>query len=96
VTAWRLRPRLDLRWEDWGDRWSLYQGAAGETHLLDPIGAALLQGLQAAPSSLETILARLAAECAVAVDAPLRARVVALLRRFDELGLIEPVADPAA
>ncbi len=89
MRIWRLQSNRSLRWENWGDQSSLYQVASGETHFLNPLGAAILMQLESSPASLKDLCERLSMEFDVAPDAALRTQIAASLTRFDELGLIQ-------
>ena len=79
----------DLHWEDWRDQCSLYQRVSGETHFLNPLGAAILRQLESTPSHLDGLCERLSMEFEIAPEYDYRAQVAASLTRFDELGLIQ-------
>lgn len=90
--------RANLYWETWENQWSCYQPASGETHFLNPLGAAILTHLESAPGTLNDLCERLAEDFDVAPADNLRAQVASTLARFDELGLIrrQPHDDTAA
>jgi PqqD family protein of HPr-rel-A system len=86
---WCLRTNINLRWENWGDQWWLFQGVSGETHSLNPLGAAILTHLQSKPSDLDQLCEHLSMELDFAPNENIRAQVASTLARFDELGLIQ-------
>ena len=85
---WRLYLGLVLHWEKLGDQCPLYQATSGETHFLNPLGAAILTYLKASHSHLDELCERLALDFEFADADNIRAQVASTLARFDELGLI--------
>ncbi|MBF0283646.1 MAG: HPr-rel-A system PqqD family peptide chaperone [Magnetococcales bacterium] len=95
-------PLLSLSWRNpWGDtlpmellgeRVAVHHPGTGLTHLLNPIGLAVLEELAQSPSTLEELLFRLE----LVEEAPrVRPVLEAVLRHLDEEGLIVPAHWPA-
>jgi PqqD family protein of HPr-rel-A system len=86
---WYILPS-SLIHSDWDGERIVYHFASGETHFLNAMGARLIDRLLASPASLDDLL--LYACRPRSDDFPareeLRSQVIALLRRFDELGLV--------
>jgi PqqD family protein of HPr-rel-A system len=68
---------------------------SGDTHLLDPVAAATLRLLEAGPTSATTLVERLSRDARIPLPDDLPDAVTQILQVFDEVGLIEPVDDPA-
>ncbi len=88
---WQTFAADSLVWHGFEDSFVVFNHHTGNTHLLSPWGAALLQSLQDAPEALDTaeLLNRLnpshnESESDFSSDALLRA-----LNEFEALGLIE-------
>jgi len=86
--AWRAGQTATLRWQCWGAECCIHHIQSGETHLLNPLGAALLRLLEARPQGLAELEARLI-ETPQEDQRRTRAVLLGLLRRFEELGLAE-------
>lgn len=86
--AWRAGQASELRWQCWGAECCIYHIQSGETHLLNPLGAALLRLLDARPQCLAELQARLI-ETHQDDQRRARAALLGLLRRFEELGLAQ-------
>jgi len=69
----------------------VYDERSGDTHLLEPVAAAAIRTLEAAPATADEWIACVTARLGIAPDDELRGRFAELIARFDELGLI--VAD---
>jgi PqqD family protein of HPr-rel-A system len=92
---WRVASRAPLRWRGFDSEWVVFHPDSGDTHLLDPLAAATLRVLEAAPSSAALLVERLPRVADLPVPDDLAGTVAEILRVFDEVGLIEPVDDPA-
>lgn len=88
---WRVHPQADLRWRQWPDEQAvLYHPRSGETHLLNPISAAMLQTLQDQPLSLEQLIPLVLKRFDLPAAGDHVAQLQHCLAQFIELGLIEP------
>ena len=92
---WRVAARTPLRWRGWGGEWVVFHPDSGDTHLLDPLAADALRSLEASPASAAALAERLSRSAASPAEEMLPEAVERMLRAFDEVGLIEPVDDPA-
>ncbi len=92
---WRVSSRATLKWREWDGEWIVFHPDSGDTHLLDPFAARVLERLEAAPADAATLVQRLAESPAAPPAGDLPSMVEQLLRVFDDAGLIEPVDDPA-
>jgi PqqD family protein of HPr-rel-A system len=93
--VWRVASRTPLRWRGWDGEWVVYHPDSGDTHLLDPLAAEALRSLEASPAGAAALVERLAGSADATGVEELGAAVERMLRVFDEVGLIEPVDDPA-
>lgn len=97
-TKWRVPSDADLRWRIWEDEVVVFHPPSGDTHLLNPLAAEVLQYLTEQPADAYQLAAHLARDKdsdgaapsnpAPSLDIELLAK---LLADFDQLGLIEPV-----
>ena len=78
-----------LQWAEWGGERVVFHRPSGKTHLLNEAGWRLLTDVLSEPLSVAQIIGGLAAADADEIDAGFAPRVMALLARFEELGLIE-------
>lgn len=69
----------------------VYNRASGGTHLLDAFSATVLRAIAERPCSFERLACELA-ERSGAEDEEVRARLGAVLKKLDRLGLIERMA----
>jgi PqqD family protein of HPr-rel-A system len=89
---WGLPEDVGLLWRSWDEEVIVFNQASGQTHLLDALSAAALRELEQHPRTLTELAGHLAEQYGLGpVD--LRERLIGICRRFDELGLAEPV-DP--
>jgi PqqD family protein of HPr-rel-A system len=72
----------------------VFDERSGDTHLLEPVAATALRALRGSPATTEELLQRVCAELGLALEPELRRSFEQLVRRLDELGLIESVHDP--
>jgi PqqD family protein of HPr-rel-A system len=94
TTKWRVSPDADLRWRFWGDEAIVFHPPSGDTHVLHPIAAEVLQYLCDRCADLNQIASFLASQAPAggrpdAADPSLQV-LTKLLTDFDQLGLIEP------
>jgi PqqD family protein of HPr-rel-A system len=88
---WRIPAESQLHWRAWEDDVVLFDARSGETHLLNAVAAEVLKSLAESPADLGTLARRVAIHFDVAPDSGWLSRLKALLARFDEAGLVEPV-----
>jgi len=75
-----------LLWKSWDGEFVVYNSGSGDTHLLDPLTAEVLKNIQQGPIAP----AELAAKLFVSDNESLDAYLSAVLRKLEELELIEP------
>lgn len=80
----------DLSWRQWDGDYVVFNPASGDTHVLDIATGEVLMRLAAGPASIEEIADRLAAFLDVDKDSGLAEAATEMVRKLDELGLIEP------
>lgn len=86
---WRSAPAQDLLWVDLGDHYALHHRPSGKTHFLNKVAADLLrQGLDR-PSSLDDVQFALGWPQESATALGPGESTLGLLRRFEELGLVD-------
>jgi PqqD family protein of HPr-rel-A system len=88
---WRLNPACALAWRRWDDEWVVFDSGAGDTHQLDPVAAVALMCFEVEPCSIAALAAEISAELALPQDEALGKTLADLVRRFGQLGLIEPL-----
>ena len=93
-TLWHLRPRLSLRWQDWGGDSVVFDRRSGQTYQFPPLTASVLAYLEESPRTAASLVATLAADLDSAVDADLVEAVAAGLRQLHLVGWAAP-ADAA-
>lgn len=86
---WRLTDP-SLVWRCWDGQTLVFHPASGDTHLVEPLAAAVLQSLQEAPRDAEDLF-RLAAAQAACDPRAAAEPCAALLVELEALGLVEPV-----
>ena len=88
-SRWSSGPATDLLWRCWDDEeYVVYHVPSGDTHLLNPIAAAVLQALQEKPHSIPELADRLEHEFHSADPGSWHAELKRLVAKFDDLGLI--------
>jgi PqqD family protein of HPr-rel-A system len=90
---WSVPEGTDLRWRSWDGQYVVYHCASGDTHLLQPIAAAALKRLQKRPSTAEELTRGVKAEFGLAAEPGLASQIQQLVKRFNDLGLIERIDD---
>jgi len=89
-SRWQLTAPGELRWVQWGDEWLLYHGASGDTHLLEPLAAEVLQALKRAPSTAAGLIEDLARDGDAETRRRLSDYIDSLCATLARLGVIEP------
>ena len=87
--AWKA---VELKWKNWQDGVVVFNLLSGNTHVLNPTAARVLNVLNNAPMSGEELASKLASDNGIDFDKDLVERVQGLLANLDDLGLIEPAA----
>lgn len=78
-----------ITWIDFDVQWVIHQNVSGETHSLNYLGAYILWSLESGPIEHKNLIAMLYREfdCEF-VEQNFCSKIISLLARFDELGLI--------
>ena len=87
---WGLPEDVGLLWKSWDEEVIVFNQASGQTHLLDALSAEVLRELEQRPRTIID-LAALFADRYELDSKELGERLTGICRRFDELGLAEPV-----
>lgn len=82
-----LQPLLFKQWED-DEQIAVFNPSAGDTHLVDEFGMALLQSLEAAPQTIEALTAELGDFFEDHNADKIADYIDAALRRFQHVGLV--------
>ena len=95
---WQCRCPDDLVWADFNDQFVVFHRPSGQTHFLNESAAVLLIDVLASPTTLDEAARALLGDPdqASAPDDPpreLRERVLRMLVRFEELGLVQRIGD---
>ena len=90
ATRWRLAAPDALHLHRWDDEVAAYDGATGDTHLLSPIAATILQSLRGAPATLTELSERGATLDDTFSPHELRQYVDLALGDLRKLGIVEP------
>jgi len=81
-----------LHWVSWNDEYVVFDESSGQTHLLDPLRAFVLNFLSAGCYPFEVVLTELTAIPALADSLRLSELLKAILSEFGALGLVEVTA----
>lgn len=90
LPSWQLTAPAEFYWQQWGDECLFYHAASGDTHLIDPTGAQVLQVLQASTKSLADLLDDLDSGDDAKMTQKLSVYIESLLAKLHRLGVIEP------
>ena len=88
---WSVPEGTDLRWREWDGVFVVYHCASGDTHLLQPVATATLKRLQRNPATTEELIQGVRGELGLEAEPGLSEQIHELLRRLNDLGLIERV-----
>jgi PqqD family protein of HPr-rel-A system len=89
--AWRLLQPEGLAWRCWDDEYIVFHPYSGMTHYLDATAGAVFELLLERPASAGDLTTDLASLADMPATDMLGAAVHHVLRRFDDVGLAEPV-----
>jgi PqqD family protein of HPr-rel-A system len=89
-SRWRLTAPDELRWVQWEDEWLLYDGGSGDTHLLQPLAAEVLQALQHAPTTVAALVEGFVRDGDEELHGRLSGYIDSLITTLARLGVIEP------
>lgn len=95
---WQCRCPDDLVWVDFNDQFVVFHRPSGQTHFLNESAAVLLIDLLASPTTLDEAAGALLGDLAQTPtrgepSREMRERVLRMLVRFEELGLVQRVSD---
>lgn len=95
---WQCRCPDDLVWADFDDHFVVFHRPSGQTHFLNESAAVLLIDVLALPTTLEEAATALSSDLDESArpgepSRELRERVLRMLVRFEELGLVQRTGD---
>jgi len=90
IISWQLTPPAELHWQQWGEECLFYHAASGDTHLIYPTGAQILQILQGSPKTHADLLEDLGDSDDAKATQMLSGYLESLLAKLHRLGVIEP------
>ena len=90
-TQWRLLQNGDFHWRRWDDIFTLYNSGSGQTHVLDPLAALVIQLIGEGSRNTSELLQQMAAQLDVEASQEFREKLQETLFQLDALGLIEAV-----
>lgn len=91
--AHQLNPLVQLYWRQFDDCWVLFEVLSGQTHQMTGTAAAVLMCYETVSSlSTAALLAALARDFDIVIDATQAGPVVAVIDQLAALGLITPMA----
>jgi PqqD family protein of HPr-rel-A system len=85
---WKAIPGPDLHIRSWNDEVVVYNGLSGDTHLISPAAADLLEALRHEPADQASLLVSMAALWETDPNPELHAGIGQLLTELDALALI--------
>lgn len=88
---WRLLEPAGLAWRCWDDEYIVFHPWSGKTHYLDVTAGAVFEMLLDHAATVRDLAATLADLADTPAADGLSAVVQQVLRRFDEVGLAEPM-----
>jgi PqqD family protein of HPr-rel-A system len=88
---WRTLPDFDLYWRFLEQQYVVYHSGSGDTHVLDPIAALLVQQLSAEPIDSAALVHRIETLLNLEGTEGLREKLESTLSQLSNLGLIEPI-----
>ena len=90
LQKWRVAGDEPLKWRCWAGDYVVFSPLSGQTHFLDILAGHVLEQIMAAPPSISELHSDIARFLQVEPDDRLAQTVEELLRRLEEVGLIEP------
>ena len=88
---WKVNPKFPLQWQVWDDEFVVYNTGSGDTHLLDPVAAEVLQSLEKKTADLSELAGRVSASIEIEPDSKFSDYLEQLLSDLHKLGLIQRV-----
>jgi PqqD family protein of HPr-rel-A system len=89
VTVWQLNGSTRLRWREFDGEWLVYDTGSGQTHVLDALGATVLDLIESGPQDSDQLIATLAQHMSAPDHASLACAVSAILQQLQALSLVE-------
>jgi PqqD family protein of HPr-rel-A system len=80
-----------LLWRWWDDDYVVYNGASGDSHVLNLVAGEALRSLEETPADAATLAERVAPTLALTLNDELVARMGQLIAQFEDLGLVDRV-----
>ena len=90
ATRWTVSPPRQLLWRSWDEELVVFDPLSGDTHVLNPLAAEVLQVLESQAMDGEGLSQHLALAMDTQPNDTLRKHIQLLLTKFVSLGLIEP------
>jgi PqqD family protein of HPr-rel-A system len=75
----------------WDNEYVVFNDGSGFTHLLDLVAGEVLKVLEEAPADPSQVTNRVASKLDVTADPELDRRILETIRKFHEVGLVEPM-----
>jgi PqqD family protein of HPr-rel-A system len=91
-TRWRRVTDTQLIQRVWDDEVVIYHPESGDTHLLNPAAAEMLQVLEQGPASSKALSEHIATRFDVPLDEKLRDQVEETLTGLGRVGLIKKIS----
>ena len=88
--GWRVIPKTDLRWRLLEGQYVVYNSGSGDTHVLDPIAALLIQQLTGRCYKSKELAEQIGMLLNIEVTEELHTKLQQTLWQLDEKRLIEP------
>jgi len=86
---WRVLRAEELYWRRWDEQYVVYDSGSGQTHVLDPAAALLIQLLGERSFEAFELSEKMASLLHVDADAEFQERLQQTLSKLEELSLIE-------
>jgi PqqD family protein of HPr-rel-A system len=84
-----LNPAVRLHWCSWAGECVVFEEASGQTHILDPLRAFVLNSIADSPQTLEELLLDISTAIVVEQTEEIERLAQLALREFETLGLLE-------
>jgi PqqD family protein of HPr-rel-A system len=91
LQKWQVAGNEPLKWRCWAGDYVVFSPLSGQTHFLDIFAGQMLKLIMSCAPSISELRSEAARFLEVEPDDRLTQTVEELLRRLEEVGLIEPV-----
>lgn len=88
---WRVGTESKLLWRRWDDEYVVFNPSSGDTHVLNHVAAEALKRLERSPADAGDLAQHVGLTVKLDPD-DLLEHMEGLVRQFDELGLVQPLA----